>query len=43
MNLEGRNSGTAGIEKASIYLENLLRGNNIKPYFKTYRDTLVKF
>lgn len=41
--LEGRNSGTAGIEKASIYLENLLRDNNIKPYFKTYRDTLSNF
>lgn len=41
--LEGRDSGSKGIEKASIYLENLLRENNIKPYFKTYRDTLSNY
>lgn len=41
--LEGRDSGSKGIEKASIYLENLLQENNIKPYFKTYRDTLSTF
>ncbi|THF50451.1 M20/M25/M40 family metallo-hydrolase [Flavobacterium supellecticarium] len=41
--LEGRDSGSKGIEKAAIYLENLLRENNIKPYFKTYRDTLTNF
>ncbi len=41
--LEGRDSGSKGIEKASVYLENLLRENNIKPYFKTYRDTLSNF
>ena len=27
--LEGRDSGSKGIEKASIYLENLLQKNNI--------------
>ena len=41
--LEGRDSGSEGIEKASIYLENLLKENGIKPYFKTYRDTLSNF
>lgn len=41
--LEGRNSGSDGIEKASVYLENILRENNIKPYFKAYRDTLSNF
>ena len=41
--LEGRDSGSKGIEKASVYLENLLRENGIKPYFKTYRDTLTNF
>jgi Zn-dependent M28 family amino/carboxypeptidase len=41
--LEGRDSGSKGIEKASIYLENLLKENGIKPYFKTYRDTLSNF
>ena len=32
--LEGRDSGSKGIEKASVYLENLLKENSIKPYFK---------
>jgi|688.fasta_scaffold340865_2 acetylornithine deacetylase/succinyl-diaminopimelate desuccinylase-like protein len=41
--LEGRDSGSKGIEKASIYLENLFKENGIKPYFKTYRDTLSNF
>ena len=41
--LEGRDSGSAGIEKASIFLENMLKENGVKPYFKTYRDTLSNF
>ncbi len=41
--LEGRNTGSVGIEKAAVYLENLLKENGIKPYFKTYRDTLSNF
>lgn len=41
--LEGRDSGSKGIEKAAVYLENLLKENHIKPYFKTYRDTLGNF
>lgn len=41
--LEGRDSGSEGIEKASVYLENLLKENGIKPYFKTYRDTLSNY
>ena len=41
--LEGRDSGSEGIEKAAVYLENLLKENGIKPYFKTYRDTLSNF
>lgn len=40
---EGRNTGSKGIEKASVFLENLMRESNIKPYFKTYRDTLSNF
>lgn len=40
---EGRDSGSEGIEKASIFLENMMKENNIKPYFKTYRDTLSNF
>ncbi|MEP5338451.1 MAG: M20/M25/M40 family metallo-hydrolase [Algibacter sp.] len=37
--LEGRNTGSQGIEKAAVYIENLFRKNNIKPYFETYRDS----
>uniref|UniRef100_UPI0040494288 M28 family metallopeptidase n=1 Tax=Flavobacterium sp. TaxID=239 RepID=UPI0040494288 len=41
--LEGRDSGSEGIEKASVFLENILKENGVKPYFKTYRDTLSNF
>ena len=37
--LEGRRTGSKGIEKAAIYIENLFKENNIKPYFETYRDS----
>lgn len=37
--LEGRKTGTPGIEKAARYIENVLETNGIKPFFKTYRDT----
>ncbi|MBP0903479.1 M20/M25/M40 family metallo-hydrolase [Mariniflexile gromovii] len=37
--LEGRNTGSKGIEKAAIYIENFFKNNHIKPYFETYRDT----
>lgn len=38
--LEGRNTGTAGGEKAASYLEGRLKQFRIAPYFSTYRDTL---
>lgn len=41
--MEGRKSGTAGIDKAASYLITLLQKYNVKPYFKTYRDTLTNF
>jgi hypothetical protein len=41
--LEGRETGTRGIEKAAVFLEDFLKQNNVKPYFKTYRDTLTNF
>ncbi len=41
--LEGRDSGSKGIEKAAVFLENILAENGVKPYFKTYRDTLSNF
>ena len=37
--LEGRATGSEGIEKAAVYIENFLKKNKIKPYFETYRDT----
>lgn len=41
--LEGRDSGSKGIELAAIYLENQFKEAGIKPYFKTYFDTLSNF
>jgi len=41
--LEGRETGTKGIEKAAVFLEDFLKKNNIKPYFASYRDTLTNF
>lgn len=41
--LEGRETGTNGIEKAAVFLENFFKNNNVKPYFSTYRDTLTNF
>lgn len=37
--LQGRDTGSEGIEKAAIYIENGFKKNNIKPYFETYRDS----
>ena len=37
--LEGRATGTEGIEKAAVFIEEYFKDNNIKPYFETYRDT----
>jgi len=36
--LEGRNTGTIGIEKAAEYIELQLKSFGINPYFNTYRD-----
>lgn len=41
--LEGRETGTKGIEKAAVYLEDFFKSNNVKPYFSSYRDTLSTF
>lgn len=41
--LEGRETGTKGIQKAAAFLEDFLTKNSVKPYFKTYRDTLTNF
>lgn len=39
--LEGRDTGSEGIEKAAVYLENQLKEYNYKPYFTNFRDTLT--
>jgi Zn-dependent M28 family amino/carboxypeptidase len=41
--LEGRETGTKGMEKAAVYLEEFLKSNNVKPYFSSYRDTLSNY
>ncbi len=41
--LEGRDSNSEGIEKAAVYLEDIFKKADIKPYFTTYRDTLTNF
>ncbi|MCT4630263.1 M28 family peptidase [Winogradskyella sp.] len=37
--LQGRATGSKGIEKAAVFIENFFKENNIKSYFETYRDT----
>ncbi len=37
--MQGRESGTLGLEKSAEYIENYFKSENIKPYYKTYRDT----
>lgn len=37
--LAGRATGSDGIEKAAVFIENYLKELDIKPFFETYRDT----
>jgi Zn-dependent M28 family amino/carboxypeptidase len=41
--MQGRESGTEGINKAATYLADLMKQYKVKPYFKTYRNTLINF
>ena len=41
--LLGREAGTAGIADAATYIEDILKKNNIQPYFSSYKDTLSNF
>ncbi|QCX02249.1 M20/M25/M40 family metallo-hydrolase [Aggregatimonas sangjinii] len=41
--LQGRDSGSEGIEMAAEYIETVFKNNNIKPYFDDYRDELSNF
>ncbi|MEO8773276.1 MAG: M20/M25/M40 family metallo-hydrolase [Gelidibacter sp.] len=36
--LKGRATGSEGIEKAAVYIENKLKSYKVPPYFETYRD-----
>lgn len=36
--LQGRDTGSKGIESAATYIENQLKNYEVKPYFETYRD-----
>lgn len=39
--LEGRDTGSEGIEKAAVYIENYFQDLGVKPYFDTYRDSFT--
>ncbi|SHJ17037.1 Peptidase family M28 [Mesonia phycicola] len=39
--LKGRKFGSEEINIAANYIENIFRDNNIKPYYKTYRDSFA--
>lgn len=41
--LEGRDSGSQGIEMAAEYIESTFVQNGIEPYFDDFKDTLVNF
>ncbi|MBA6154518.1 M28 family metallopeptidase [Gelidibacter maritimus] len=36
--LKGRATGSDGIEKAAVYIEDKFKSYNVAPYFETYRD-----
>ncbi|WP_093113512.1 M28 family peptidase [Salinimicrobium catena] len=37
--LQGRKTGSEGIEKAAVYIENIFEDAGIKPFFETYRNS----
>ena len=41
--LEGRDSGSEGMEKAAQFIEGVFVQNKLAPYFDSYRDTLTNF
>ena len=41
--LEGRDSGSAGIEAAAMYIESYFEKHRVKKFFDTYRDTLTNY
>ncbi len=41
--LQGRDSGSEGIGKAAVYIENIFKASGVRPFFQTYKDTLTNF
>lgn len=41
--LQGREAGSEGINKAAAYIEGIFEESGILPYFESYRDTLSNF
>lgn len=39
--LEGRATGSQGIEKAATYIEDFFADNKLKPFYKSYRDSFA--
>ena len=39
--LQGRETGSKGIEMAAVFIEDYFKKNGIKPYFETYRDSFM--
>jgi len=41
--LQGRDSGSEGIETAATFIEKAFQKNGVRPYYNSYRDTLSNF
>lgn len=41
--LQGRDSGSEGIEAAARYIENVFEENGLKPFYTSFRDTLLNY
>ncbi len=41
--LQGRDTGSEGIEAAADYIQNIFKENNVQPYFADYKDQLSNF
>ncbi|WP_338733158.1 M28 family peptidase [Mangrovimonas cancribranchiae] len=39
--IKGRNTGTEGIDKAATFIARKFKEFNVKPYYKTYRDSFM--
>lgn len=41
--LQGRDTGSEGIEKAAVFIENHFKDNDVAPYYENYRDELSNY